>query len=205
VTTGLGERHDSALRDSEGMKPMISVDTEPSVTDDLEDAKNKAGRRIAWSRILAYGVLPLLAMALATAAGYLKWQDGTARDTDVARVDAVQTARDATTALLSYQPVTADRQLGAAGDLLTGTFKDSYTQLTHDVVIPGAKQKQISAVANVAAAASVSASPSHAVVLVFIDQTVIVGKDAPAATSSAVRVTMDKIGARWLISAFDPV
>jgi Mce-associated membrane protein len=194
VTTGLGERHDSAE----------SVNDAATEDSDLEDAKIKA-RRLAWSRILAYGVLPLLAMALAMAAGYLKWQDGTARDTDVARVDSVQTARDATTVLLSYQPDTADRQLGAARDLLTGTFKDSYTQLTHDVVIPGAKQKQISAVANVAAVASVSASPRHAVVLVFIDQSVIVGKDAPAATSSAVRVTMDKIGGRWLISAFDPV
>jgi Mce-associated membrane protein len=202
MTTGLGVGVTNAVPTEGSVNDAATEDSDE--TCDLEDAKIKA-KRLAWSRILAYGVLPLLAMALATAAGYLKWQDGTARDTDVARVDAVQTARDSTTALLSYQPDTADRQLGAARDLLTGTFKDSYTQLTHDVVIPGAKQKQISAVANVAAAASVSASPRHAVVLVFIDQTVIVGKDAPAATSSAVRVTMDKIGGRWLISAFDPV
>jgi Mce-associated membrane protein len=43
------------------------------------------------------------------------------------------------------------------------------------------------------------------VVLVFVNQTVIVGQDAPTDTASAVRVTLDKVGDRWLISSFDPV
>jgi Mce-associated membrane protein len=72
-------------------------------------------------------------------------------------------------------------------------------------VIPGAKQKQISAVATVPAMASVSADPRHAVVLVFVNQTVVVGQDAPTDTASSVRVTLDKVGDRWLISKFDPV
>ncbi|MDT7720920.1 MAG: Mce-associated rane protein, partial [Mycobacterium sp.] len=46
---------------------------------------------------------------------------------------------------------------------------------------------------------------NHAVALLFVDQTVAVGNDAPTGTSSIVRVTMDKTGGRWLISAFDPV
>jgi Mce-associated membrane protein len=50
-----------------------------------------------------------------------------------------------------------------------------------------------------------SASPSHAVVLVFVNQTVIVGKDAPSSTTSAVKVTLDKSDNRWLISDFTPV
>jgi len=73
------------------------------------------------------------------------------------------------------------------------------------VVIPGAKQKHISAVAKVPAAASVSATPNHAVALLFVDQTVVVGPDQPTDTASSVRVTLDKIGGRWLISGFDPV
>jgi Mce-associated membrane protein len=78
-------------------------------------------------------------------------------------------------------------------------------QLIQDVVIPGAKKQHISAVAVVPAAASVLATPNHAVALLFVDQTVAVGNDAPAGTSSIVRVTMDKTGGRWLISAFDPI
>ena len=50
-----------------------------------------------------------------------------------------------------------------------------------------------------------SADPRHAVVLVFVNQTVVVGKDAPTDTASSVRVTLEKVGDRWLISKFDPV
>jgi Mce-associated membrane protein len=117
----------------------------------------------------------------------------------------VQAATDSTIKILSYRPDTVDRDLGAARDRLTGTFLDAYTSLTNDVVIPGAKQKQISAVATVPAAASVSATQNHAVVLVFVNQTIIVGNDAPSSTASNVKVTLDKQGDRWLISGFDPV
>ncbi len=55
-------------------------------------------------------------------------------------------------------------------------------------------------------AASVSASEkNHAVVLVFVDQTTVVGNDAPTDTDSVVRVTLDRIGNRWLISGFEPI
>jgi Mce-associated membrane protein len=154
---------------------------------------------------MAYAVLPGLALLLALVAGYLKWQEGAAREAHTARAQSVQVARDATAALLSYRPDTVERDLGAAEDRLTGDFRNSYASLIHDVVIPGAKQKQISAVATIPAAASVSATENHAVVLVFVNQTVTIGAEAPAATASAVRVTLDKTAGRWLISAFDPV
>jgi len=108
-------------------------------------------------------------------------------------------------ALLSYRPDSVEKDLTAARDRLTGGFRDSYTSLTNDVVIPGARQKQISAVATVPAAASVSVNENHAVVLVFVNQSAIVGKDAPTDTASTVKVTVDKIGGRWLISGFDPI
>jgi Mce-associated membrane protein len=83
--------------------------------------------------------------------------------------------------------------------------RHSYTSLTNDVVIPGAKQKHISAVATVPAAASISADENRSVVMVFVDQTITVGNDPPTGTASAVKVTLDKIGGRWLISGFEPV
>jgi Mce-associated membrane protein len=155
--------------------------------------------------VFAFGVLPALALILALGAGYLKWMDNSVRDSDVAGIESVQAAKDSTIAILSYKPDTVEQQLHAARDLLTGEFRDSYTSLTNDVVIPGAKQKQISAVATVPAAASVSAKPNHAVVLVFVNQTVVVGQDAPSDSASSVRVTLDKINGHWLISKFDPV
>jgi Mce-associated membrane protein len=164
------------------------------------------GRRwTRWSRAVAPGLLPGLALLLACAAGYLKWQDGSVGDSGTVGTESVRAATDGTIALLSYRPDTVQKDLDAARARLTGSFLDAYTKLTHDVVIPGAKQKQISAVATVPAAASKSATASHAVVLLFVNQTIIVGQDAPTSTASSLRVTLDKIDGRWLISQFDPV
>jgi Mce-associated membrane protein len=182
--------------------------TEEEATEAKSEPKVKAKkprRAVNWSKVLAFGLLPAVALLLAGAAGYLKWSDSSVREANTARIESLQVAKDSTVRLLSYKPDTVDQDLNSARDLLTGDFRDSYTQLINDVVIPGAKEKQISAVANVPAVASVSAEPNHAVALVFVNQTVIVGQSAPTATASSVRVTLDKVGDHWLISQFDPV
>jgi Mce-associated membrane protein len=194
--TGDAEDAEDAARDDP------QVDGDPHI---LELAPAKTKLRICGRWFLAYGLLPGLALLLAVAAAYLKDQVGLASESGIARIESVAAAKESTIALLSYKPETAEKDLGAARDRTTGTFKESYMQLTHDVVIPGAKQQHISAVVNVPAAASVSATPNHAVALVFVDQTVVMGTDQPTDTTSSVRVTLDKIGGRWLISGFDPV
>lgn len=170
-----------------------------------DQVQTAGGRRIRWSRAIAYGLLPGLAMLLVSAAGFLKYQADSAREVAVAHGAYMQAASEGTIALLSYRPETVEKDLEAAKSRLTGTFLDAYTSLTHDVVIPGSKQKQISAVATVPAAVSTSATATRAVVLLFVDQTVVVAKEAPTNTASSVRVTLDKIDDRWLISQFDPV
>ena len=178
------------------------ADADPHIP---EPAPTEVKRRMSATWLLAYGLLPGLALLLAVAAAYLKDQVGLASEAGIARIESVAAAKDSTIALLSYKPETVEKDLGAARDRTTGTFTESYTQLTHDVVIPGAKQQHISAVAKVPAAASVSATPNHAVALLFVDQTVVIGADPPTDSASSVRVTLDKIGGRWLISGFDPV
>lgn len=155
-------------------------------------------------KVVAFGILPAVVLVLALGAGYLKYADATAKNGSNNAASSVRAATESTIALLSYTPDNAQAKLTAARDLLTGNFRDSYISLTNEVVIPGAKQKQISATATVPAAASMSASESHAVVLVFVDQTVVVGNEAPSATASAVQVTLDRVGNHWLISGFDP-
>jgi Mce-associated membrane protein len=201
------EPADEVVEDKATEESTEKADEPTETADEASESAEaeKPKRQIQWARVFAYGVLPALALLLALGAGYLKWVDNSVRDSDRARDASVQAAKDSTIALLSYKPDTVEKQLTAARDLLTGDFRDSYTSLTNDVVIPGAKQKQISAVATVPAAASVSAAPNQAVVLVFVNQTVVVGHDAPTDTASSVRVTLDKIGGRWLISKFDPV
>lgn len=151
-------------------------------------------------------VLPLLAAGLALSAGWL-FRDASTRGDDVrAGEDAGRAARDSIVAILSYQPATARRSLEAAArDRLTGGFLDDYTQLIKTVVVPDAIGRGITATAEVPAVAVVSADAHRAVVLAYIDQTTAVGSAAPAQTNSAARVTMDNVGGRWLISAFDQI
>jgi Mce-associated membrane protein len=169
------------------------------------DVERPLSRRIGWSRVVAYALLPAMALLIASAAGYLKWQQATLREDLTAHPQSVQAAVDGTVALLSYRSETVDKDLEAAKSRMTGKFLDAYTSLTRDVVIPGAKQKQISAKATVAAAALTSETARHAAVLLFVDQTVVIGQSAPSNTASSVRVSLDKIDGRWLISQFDPV
>jgi Mce-associated membrane protein len=169
------------------------------------DIDQRPSKWLRAKRILAFSVFPILALILAAGSGYLKWQVDSPREAQGARTEAVQAATDNTIAILSYQPDKAEKELTAARDRLAEPFRDQYTQLITDVVIPGAKQKKISAIATVPATASISATHNHAVVLVFVDQSIVIGTGAPTSSSSTVRVTMEKERDRWLISQFDPV
>jgi Mce-associated membrane protein len=183
--------------ESEAAEVDRASNDEPETTGDR--------RPIAWSRVLAYGVLPGVALLLALTAGYFKWVVQSADDLALARIESVRVASEDAVALLSYKADSADKDLGAARERLTGDFKDAYTTLTREVVIPGAKEKHISAVAKVNAAASVSATANHALVLLFVNQTVTIGEGAPTDTQPVIRVTLDKVEGRWLVSHFDPV
>jgi Mce-associated membrane protein len=158
---------------------------------------------VNWSRVLVYGLLPALALLLAIAAGLLRWKDASVRNTELARSESVTAARDSTVALLSFRFDTVDRDVAAARQRLTGKFRDVYTQRTREELIPNAKEQRVTATAVVPGAASESATPNHAVVLVFVNQTIKIGDSAPADAVSSVRLTLDKIGERWLVSDFD--
>lgn len=186
--------------------------TTPEVVDEsqgddgpVSDEQPTAERGTNWRAIVVFAVLPIVVMVLALTAGFLKWQASSAQDSDVAAAQSLQAAKDSTVALLSYRPDTVERELTAARDRTTGEFRDSYTELTDQVVIPGAVQQQISTAVTIPAASSVSAEQNRAVALLFVNQTTTIGKDPPTASVSSVRVTMEKIDGRWLISGFDPV
>jgi Mce-associated membrane protein len=174
------------------------------LADETDEAPAEQGSRFSWRRLLVV-VLPAFALILTLGVGYLKWLDGTARESQAAAEQSIRAASESTVAILSYKPETVDQDLKAASGRLAEPFRQQYTQLVNDVVAPGAKQQHIGAVATVPAAASVSATGKHAVVLVFVDQTTTIGNDAPTQSTSSVRVSLEKVDGRWLISQFDPV
>jgi len=197
----LAERDDLA-DEAEAADEADLVDAEEA--DETDDTPAEQGSRFSWRRLLVV-VLPALALILTLGVGYLKWLDGTARESQTAAEQSIRAASESTIAILSYKPETVDQDLKAASNRLAEPFRQQYTQLVNDVVAPGAKQQHIAAVATVPAAASVSATGKHAVVLVFVDQTTTIGNDAPTQSTSSVRVSLEKVDGRWLISQFDPV
>src|SRR5271166_1145169 len=207
------DAEDSAEAMSEELEPTAEdeaaqEDSEAADADEASDDESDSEpekRAVEWSRVLAHGVLPAIALLLALGAGYFKWVVGSADDLARARTESVRVAGEDTVVLLSYKADSVEKDLAAARERLTGEFKDAYTELTRQVVIPGAKEKHISSVAKVNAAASVSATANHAVVPLFVDQTVTIGAGAPTDTQPVVRVTLDKVNGRWLVSRFDPV
>lgn len=162
-------------------------------------------RSIVWARVLAYGVLPGLTLMLALAAGFAKGVETSDSSAQRARSESLVAAKDSAVALLSYQPDSIDKSMASARDRLTSPYREDYTKLTTDVIIPGARRDHVSVVASVPAAAPVSATPQRAVVVLFVNQTATVGEDPPTTTASSIRVTLQKIGAHWLISNFDPI
>ncbi len=160
-------------------------------------------RSVNWSRVLAYGLLPTLVLLLAIAAGLLKWNDSSIRHAEIASSESVTAARDSTNAILTFRYDTIDHDVATTRERLTSGFLDTYTKRTQQELIPHAKQERIVATSTVPAAAPETVTPNHAVVLVFISQNVKIGDAEPKVTGSSARVTLDKIGTRWLVSDFD--
>lgn len=191
------------LPTAEGAAESDTVGDDDRSTPDSGALRHRLTRPRQAGRIFVFVILPVVAMLLAGGAGFLKYQDNS--QSELWRAQSVQAATDGTVAMLSYRPDTVDRVLADAQSRLTGDFRESYASLTHDVVIPGAKERQISAIASVPAAASMSATETDAVVLVFVNQTTVMGTEAPTDSASTVKVTLTKIGDDWLIAGFDPI
>ena len=162
-------------------------------------------REWRWNRIVSFGVLPTFALALGIFAGYLKWQDSSARQAQIDGREAATSAAESAIAMLSYRADSVEHDLTAAQERLTGDFRNSYAALIHDVVIPGSKEKHISSQAKIPAAATISVHGADAQVLIFVDQSVTFGDDPPTDTASCVKLTLQKVHGRWLIAKFDPV
>jgi len=191
--------------DSEPIESYPRDATDEDTTAAATDESTRSSPRRRWNRVLGIALLLAMIAAAAGGFGYLTWQTKIAAHTENARAQAVRAATDGTIAILTYRAETVDKELNAARDLLTGSFRDEYTKLINSVVIPGAKQNRISATVSVPAVASITATPNHAVVLVFVNQTTLFSDTPPSSTSSSVQVTVDKVDNRWLISQFEPV
>jgi Mce-associated membrane protein len=115
------------------------------------------------------------------------------------------TGSDAAVAILSYRAQTVDADVAKAKHYLTGEFLETFTRLMDSTVIPGAKQKNITAKATVTAIGITSATDSSAELLLFVNQATTMGTEAPSEAANSVRMHLVKVGSQWLVDQFEPL
>jgi Mce-associated membrane protein len=148
--------------------------------------------------LLAAGLV--VAILLVTA-GLLTVRARGADRVEQARTDATAAAEGTAVDLLSYDYRHLDRDFARARARLTGGFADDYATTTQTVVRPTAAEVKAVVKADVAASSVVRADQDRVVVLLFVNQTTTSTRlDAPKVDLNRVRLTMDRVHGRWLVS-----
>ncbi|ODR21394.1 hypothetical protein [Mycolicibacterium porcinum] len=193
-----------------GPEPESAESDEPAESaaddesDEPADAPAETEPARGRSRVSVPVVLAAVALVLAVTCAVLRWLIVAQDQSDTARDEAVQAAKEITAEMLSYETETVDQQLTAARDRMTGEFLGKYSAMINEVV-PAAHAQQIAAVAEVLRAGVVSAKPDSAELVLFVNQSVQVGNNMPQKTASVARATLVKEGDRWMLSKYEPV
>jgi Mce-associated membrane protein len=103
--------------------------------------------------------------------------------------------------MLSYNYKTIDAQAAQIEGLLTGSFKDEFSQAMDKDIKPLAVKNQTVVQARVSDLGVMRSGPRTVTVLAFVNQAKI-GADEkqPAVDQNRVIATMSKVGDRWLVS-----
>jgi Mce-associated membrane protein len=214
-------KDDEALND-ETEPAKVDATDEADTTDEPEQADDSADDvsagdkalladpppRTLFRRLLVPVALAVLLLASigVTTWFYLAQFRPDQQTNDAAKATVLQAAAAGTTSLLSYSPDTLDKDFANAKTHLTGDFLNYYTQFTHDIVTPAARDKAVKTSATVVQSGVSEMNPTSATVLLYLNQTTT-SKENPdgSFTASSVKVGLTKVGNDWLINAFDPV
>ncbi|WP_454791531.1 hypothetical protein [Mycolicibacterium lutetiense] len=192
--------------DADADAPADETDEPVEEADEAEEVDEPAEPKPSRdrSRVSVPVVLAAIALLFAVASGVLRWLTVSQDESDTARAESVQAAKEITVEMLSYETETVDQQLTAARDRMTGEFLGTYTAMINEV-IPAAHAQRIAAVADVLRIGTVTAKPDSVEVVLFVNQSVQVGDHMPEKTPSVARATMVKDGDSWLMSKYEPV
>jgi Mce-associated membrane protein len=164
------------------------------------DRPVRARRRVDVVLLLAVALVVVLALT----AGALVLRARSDDRVEQARTAARAAAERHAVTLLSYDHRHLDKDFAAARKVLTGGFAKDYASTTEKVVRPTAEQVKAVVTAEVASSSVVRAKDNRAVVLLFVDQTTTSTRlEGPRVDLNRVRMTLDRTGGEWLVSAVD--
>jgi Mce-associated membrane protein len=177
-----------------------SVLERPVPAEPVWDEKDRPARE-ATHRDPVLLVAGLVVVILLVTAGLLTVRARGADRVEQARTEATAAAEATAVDLLSYDYRHLDRDFARARAGLTGGFVDDYAKTTQTVVRPTATEVMAVVKADVAASSVVRADQNRVVVLLFVNQTTTSTRlDAPKVDLNRVRLTMDRVDGRWLVS-----
>jgi Mce-associated membrane protein len=163
----------------------------------------RAGRVPSRWRVVTAAVLTLLVAGSGVAAGILDTQASNAAATQRNRDAAAAAAKAEIPQILSYDYKTLSADIARARADTTGGFSGQFSELASQLIEPNAPKQQTVTKAVVPAAAAMDSSGDQVTVLVFVQQSTT-SKQQPKAQVSAgqLRLTMQKVNGRWLVSQF---
>lgn len=155
-------------------------------------------------RILSAWIVVIV--ALSSAVLWL-WLDRPPYNDTRLREDVQTAAATAVETVLSYSATTVASDLATAEELTTGDFKKRLRATASDIVERATKGKiSTSAVVSEVGVVSIN-SESEVTLLMFVNQNTTTKKSAttPRQQGTRLKVTMSKVGGRWLIARLDQI
>lgn len=152
---------------------------------------------------------PLIALLITTAlmaavTAFVWYQVRQHAATETARQAGLEASRDAARVLFSYDYRTLGKDFSAGQALTTGAFRKQYADTTARLVTPVATEKKAVVKAEVVIAGVVRATPDTVVTIVFVNQVTTSSLTAgPKVDLSRVRMTLQHVQGRWLVSQVD--
>lgn len=161
-------------------------------------------RRPAAAAAVVAVVAAVLCLPVAAAIPTLAARERDAAADQAARTDAATAAKQAVEHILSYDYRTVDEDIARVKSEATGEFAVQYKQ-SADKLAAQAEQVRAIVQATASQPAVVAVDGDEVVVLIFVDQASV--KELEGAKSpttridqSRVRLTMTRVGDRWLVS-----
>ncbi|PYE12358.1 Mce-associated membrane protein [Williamsia limnetica] len=158
-------------------------------------------------RVKVVGTLMVVLTAAALGfCGYAVYEDHQDEDLQASGQEALTAARTMVPNLLTYKAESVDQDFAQKFTMLTGEFKSEFEDLSVKSIIPTAKERQIVTTAQVAESGLIDHGDKKATALLFINQTTTsTDEPDPKLDGSRVKVTVEKSGDSWKISALTPV
>jgi Mce-associated membrane protein len=204
----------TAESDAEAEKPDVTEESEvPAVGEGPEVGEEPAEEPVHAERrppgrlaAVVIGLAAALFVGSAAFGGSMLYSVIADRAAATTKLEVARTAASAITTLWTYTPEDMDQLADRSAKYLGGDFLPQYRKYI-DAIVPTNRQAQVTNNTEVVGAAVESLDGPHAVAIVYTNSTSTspLTKNIPSLRYLSWRLTMERDGSRWLVTAMAPI